>query len=649
MENMETAELKPPPSPGTPLHPISPDRFNQQSTNRGSLASAELSPLHNKGRNVPDIQSRVAYFSNLSRTSSPSAVPQSATTTAALQRAILGREEAEAALHATHAQLTESNARERRVSERLESLMEELHSLKERQAHERTIFEKEVRKARKEAFRAGSTLVKVQEELKYARGQVKTLKEDLKAEREAKDKANQEAFERAYALAGLTEEMDAMKDKLRSVEADNKQDAFEAKTEDPRSETTPKKPIRSPQTRSSTPAPRSLKRDKPDSVGQRSPTRKRVFSGQNILSPRIESPVKLQPSPTRRSCIPAMGSEPAYNERAMIEALKSELRWEKRLRDRAEDMVIFLKMECQFKRCSCRLAENDGSHYVHDLEWAEEHPTRRTRKPTSPISIDQQQNRVSRPIDQVTQLEESQSQEQSELDDSRETDAHNTTCMTEEQASTIMTFNPDTGTFLSVPSPRKLEEMRRAGQTETMPPPQSRKRASSLIPSPPEKRRSGDRNHFTDRESSQSIQIPPERRSNSPFVLPNPVPLEPEDYRPPAEPSFAKESTPANQIVHSNIQTIPLAEDKPRNASFGPVPGTPINREEALAQIRARRDRAQSALKRSASANDANPPTSRMAAAPVNGGRRIPRVENAELRGPRGPRRDISAPVGKYY
>src|SRR5206468_11260877 len=35
--------------------------------------------------------------------------------------------------------------------------------------------------------------------------------------------------------------------------------------------------------------------------------------------------------------------------------LRAELRWERTLRERADDMVHFLQMECQFKMCACRI------------------------------------------------------------------------------------------------------------------------------------------------------------------------------------------------------------------------------------------------------------------------------------------------------
>ncbi|KAL1954793.1 hypothetical protein VTO42DRAFT_696 [Malbranchea cinnamomea] len=650
MENVQPAQPKPPQSPGAPLHPVSPDRFNKQKMNQVSTASPELSPLHNKGRNGPDIQSKVAYFSNLARMNSPTSVPHSVTTTAALQRAILGREEAEAALHATQEQLSEANARERRVSERLEALMEELQSLKARQAHERGIFEKEVRKARKEAFRAGSTLVKVQEELKYSRNQIKILKEDLKAARDAKEKANQEAFERAYALAGLTEEMEVMKERLRSLEAGSKTDTSEGKAEESKSETPSKKPSRFPEPRPSTPASRTRKRDKPDTVDQISPTRKRVLSGQNLLSPKIESPVKLQPSPTKRSCAATLHSESIYNDRAIIDALKAELRWERRLRIRAEDMVSFLKMECQFKRCSCRIAESDGIKYVHDVEWEMQYPSQPKSRPVSRSSGESRPSGHSPLVKTSEAREESQNTEEPGLEKLKEEEGHS---MTDEQSSMIMTFNPDTGTFLKVPSPAKdaaTAEVDYSEPNEGTPSQRARKRSSSPVPLRPEKRFSGDRDHFSSRASSQSIQMPSEECSNPQSLVPNLASeTEAKENVAPAQQFFEKETTPATHYHEdTTTQRVPLADEKSRNNSFGPVPGTPISREEALAQIRARRDRTQNALKRSASANDAST-RSRAGVPPLSGSRRIPRVENAELRSASVPRRDFSAPVGKLH
>jgi hypothetical protein len=49
-----------------------------------------------------------------------------------------------------------------------------------------------------------------------------------------------------------------------------------------------------------------------------------------------------------------------------LKSLQEELAQEKRLRSKAEDQVEFMKMECQFQCCSCRIAEQTGKSYVHD-------------------------------------------------------------------------------------------------------------------------------------------------------------------------------------------------------------------------------------------------------------------------------------------
>ena len=53
-----------------------------------------------------------------------------------------------------------------------------------------------------------------------------------------------------------------------------------------------------------------------------------------------------------------------------LQNLKDHLQQERRLRTRAEEEAQFLKMECQFGVCSCRIAEQKGTRYVHDNQLA---------------------------------------------------------------------------------------------------------------------------------------------------------------------------------------------------------------------------------------------------------------------------------------
>lgn len=117
-----------PASPGTPLFPVSPERVNRQALQQSpSLPSSLSDPfLGGHARAPSDVQGKVAQFNNLSKENAQ----RRRDNEAALQRAILGREEAEGEtrrLKEEHRllrkEIEEGRGRERRVGERLEALM----------------------------------------------------------------------------------------------------------------------------------------------------------------------------------------------------------------------------------------------------------------------------------------------------------------------------------------------------------------------------------------------------------------------------------------------------------------------------------------------------------------------------------------------
>ncbi|KAJ9480656.1 hypothetical protein VN97_g12886, partial [Penicillium thymicola] len=348
-------------SPSKALNPVSPERMNQQNIPASPSLPSDLLTLHHKStRGVSEVQAKVAFLNGLSRGGSPA---NSAANNAALQRAILGREEAESALATAQEDLSEAQTRERRISERLESLLEELHGTKERQAHERSIFEKEIRKARKEAFRAGSTLVKLQEELKQAKSEVRALKDEVGAEREAKDKAKQEAFERAYALAGLTEELEVLKEKFRALETDNRSSTLEVRAHEIRKEDFGRLSIAEGDLAFLT-TPRRPKRAAAGSVRSPAPTRQEDHA--EATPPKRPRLSDFTPMTESKQPESEAGAEVDED---LLDGMKEELDFERRRRVAAEDMVHFLNIECQFERCSCRLAESQGRRYIYDAEY----------------------------------------------------------------------------------------------------------------------------------------------------------------------------------------------------------------------------------------------------------------------------------------
>ena len=78
------------------------------------------------------------------------------------------------------------------------------------------------------------------------------------------------------------------------------------------------------------------------------------------------SPTKQLATPSRAIEFTTPNTVTTSKDRVEIEQLHKELGLEKRLRELAEDRVDFMKMECQFGCCSCRVAERKGLAFVHD-------------------------------------------------------------------------------------------------------------------------------------------------------------------------------------------------------------------------------------------------------------------------------------------
>lgn len=147
--------------------------------------------------------------------------------------------------------------------------------------------------------------------------------------------------------------------------------------------------------------------------------------------------------------------------------LQQELETEKRLRMRAQDQIDFMKMECQFQCCSCRIAENKGKKYIHDESHAAEMQRIKMSVPilTPPPSShgnDQMEDKIiqqehidhSRPI---TPPSNDLVRSKQEIDSSEP--MCDSTILKQPQVTdpeAIVTFSPSTGTFRSVPSPVKV-------------------------------------------------------------------------------------------------------------------------------------------------------------------------------------------------
>ncbi|KAL4909809.1 hypothetical protein BDW74DRAFT_44268 [Aspergillus multicolor] len=699
-------------SPSKALNPLSPERMNQQTmpTSPSSVSDA-LRMQRKSQRGLSDVQARVAYLNNLSRADSPGAGAGSASAagTAALQRAILGREEAESALSRVSSQLSEAQSRERRISERLESLLEELQSSKERQAHERLVFEKEIRKARKEAFRAGSALVKTQEELKHKKAEAKGLSEEVQSEREAKEKAKQEAFERAYAIAGLTEELEEVKGRLRTAEAKNQAITLQhARAREIRRLEAPRMSIAEGDLALlMTPSPRKPKRpsdalgdehvpkiaDPEPSNHEDTPPKKQI----KLAEP---APPSHQDTPPKKLIKLSDPLSPRYSQQfeenspltvqELVDRLQLELRWERKERINAEKDVEFMQLQCMFKVCACReleslenearankvvsAAEKQHQCQIDGSGGAEEdtHQQQETVPPETELGeietrqedfkkVMKEPNTQAQIEEQVVQSQmdvlEAQPEPEEKLQEDIQTDNLQEDEVKAEQTQEdevmedevqegvgepLITFSPATGTFRTIPSPLRSPQKQPQNSTP-----------QELQPSPVkfdfrlEAQYSPSATHVQKYEShprealSESIsQSEAYSRDLTPEAHPSPVATE-------AQPKYEE----LHHIEHvneiHNVKRIPLRSDNEAYDSSVIAPGTPISREQALAQIRARRGRT-SEMKRSVSASDAGFRAGGLNVTPARLARRIPGVQNAT--DPRGDgvkknRRDMSAPI----
>ncbi|KAK4121849.1 hypothetical protein N657DRAFT_599972 [Parathielavia appendiculata] len=292
---------------GQPLQPVSHNAqrdsalfspSQQQRITFGESASARDSSVHEK----------INQYNNLAMQTKQL---ERKTADAALKRAMLGREEAEAEMRRyrdevrqLRKQVEEGKDRERRVGERLEAVMENYGRVKETHAHTQQLWEKEIRRARKETFKVQSSLVKAQEELKSCRTAQKAAEDELKAERERSKAREQEAFDAQYKLVSLQAQLDQAQQRIRMLE--HELDAIK---------TLAKNEVE---------VKRLASEDSED--------------GDNSTGPRKRA---------RTSSISALAtSDPE------IETITMLWEWEKQRADRALEQVQFLEAECQLKICS---------------------------------------------------------------------------------------------------------------------------------------------------------------------------------------------------------------------------------------------------------------------------------------------------------
>ncbi|KAG4259358.1 hypothetical protein FPRO04_03450 [Fusarium proliferatum] len=311
----------PPGSPGGPLQAVTADRVNQQ-RERESVFS------HLRGGSRDNsVHDKISQFNNLSVTMQSKQLERK-TADAALKRAMLGREEAETELRRYREEnknlrkaIDEGKDRERKVGERLESLMENYGRAKETHAHTQALWEKEIRRARKETFKTQSSIVKLQEELKSARTNAKMIDENLKREKARSKVREQEAFEARYQIVGVQEQLDQALERIKLVEQERDAYKTAAKNEE----------VARIAAEGRIPLP---PQDADDEFGSPNKDKRRASR-----DPRVSL-----------STMDIISSEASEVE---IEELSTQLQWERQRADRAHEMIEFLQAECHLRCCAC--------------------------------------------------------------------------------------------------------------------------------------------------------------------------------------------------------------------------------------------------------------------------------------------------------
>ena len=411
------------------------------------------------------------------------------------------------------------------------------------------------------------------------------MREEVEVQRRRVEGREQEIFAAQYQNVGLQEEIDKIRQQLKAMEEERDALRTSLKEEE----------VARIAAEGKIPLPVSRE---PDEFS--SPTKKKPAK-QNI--------------PMERDDTSAM------DDSQKLTVLRAAYKVEVRRRKEADDQIHFMKMECQFKCCPCRLAENKGTRFVHDNSVANmtkpmpgnvKFEAQELSKDTTEQSPDtmNQENLISisdlpPPASTPEHLSTPALPEPPESPTTASTPRFQADTVSatpqspsnREDADALIQFSPTSGTFrmAQVPpipsSPQEEDSLQR----EVPQTPTALLRFSPQLPT--------------------TIKLPLQGGGDSPLV-PSPPKL-----RFPTTPRPLPNVPPDTVHVSNSTTTsvVPLA------AANSPVPFTPsatMSREQALEQIRQRRGRARS----------------------IAAGHATPRKQMVDLGGLR---RDISAPAGR--
>lgn len=189
------------------------------------------------------------------------------------------------------------------------------------------------------------------------------MREEVDVQRRKVDAQEQETFDAQYRLVGLQEEVDKLCQQKTTVEEER--DALKT----------------------------NLKEEEVARIAAEG----RIALPKSQEGDEFSSPKKRR-SLARKDSLKENVDPESSEEYDMLTEVRDELKLERRIRQKAEDQIHFMKMECQFQCCSCRIAERLGTEYHHDESQPKDkipkaatieefHPTTQTPDPfLDPIS-----------------------------------------------------------------------------------------------------------------------------------------------------------------------------------------------------------------------------------------------------------------------
>lgn len=322
----------------------------------------EINALRAHVRTNSDVQGLVKRFEHLDvRDKDAESVEYRKRHEAELRRAQIAREEAESDAKRLREEVRrlkkegeESRERERMVAKRLEVVMvcaigrryryaltrlqEDQGAGNDSHASQAAIYEKELRKARKEAFKSSSAVLKLQEELKSTRNTLRVTQSGFDLEMQKVQRKEQERFEMEYQIVPVQEELIKLQQRLQVVEEEKEALKTHLKEEE----------VARVAAEGMIALPAS--QDQDDDL---------------LNSPTKRSPSKRAPSPLSddKENIQAVTKKSSESRR-----MAEELEREKAKRAQAEDLVDFMRMECMFRCCGCKTASRLGHEFAVSLD-----------------------------------------------------------------------------------------------------------------------------------------------------------------------------------------------------------------------------------------------------------------------------------------